>query len=55
MLKIYMYNGRTFQFEEGEQPYGAVEVPAVKPPEKKPEVNEKAVKPANKSRKAAVK
>lgn len=42
MLKIYKYNGLTYQYEEGEQPEGAVEVTA-KPPEK-------AAKPANKSR-----
>jgi len=47
MLKIYEYKGLTFQFEEGEQPDGAVEV------KKKAEPSEKAakvVKPANKSR-----
>ena len=42
MLKIYEYNGAVFQFEEGEQPEGAVEVTA------KP--SEKAAKPANKAR-----
>lgn len=47
MLKIYEYNGAVFQFEEGEQPEGAVEVTA-KPPEKAAPA--KAVKPANKSR-----
>lgn len=26
MLKIYEYNGLTFQWEDGEQPKGAVEV-----------------------------
>lgn len=26
MLKLYKYNGFTFQYEEGEQPDGAVEV-----------------------------
>ncbi len=26
MLKIYEYNGYTFQFEEGKQPVGAIEV-----------------------------
>jgi hypothetical protein len=56
MLKDYLYNGKQFQFEEGEQPAGAVEVTAVKPPEaKKAEPENKAVKPANKGRKAAVK
>jgi len=49
MLKIYIVDGRTYQFEEGEQPEGAIEVKA-EPSEKaeKPEV--KAAKPANKSR-----
>lgn len=56
MLKNYLINGLQFQFEEGEQPAGAVEVTAVKPPEaKKAEPENKAVKPANKGRKAAVK
>lgn len=60
MLKIYKYNGLTFQFEEGTQPEGAVEVkteaPAKKTVEKKAaEPKSKAVKPANKARKAATK
>ncbi len=56
MLKDYLYNGKQFQFNEGEQPAGAVEVKAVEPPEaKKAEPKNKAVKPANKARKAAVK
>ena len=46
MLKQYIINGKQYQYEEGEQPAGAVELKAVKPP-----VN-KAVKPVNKSRKA---
>jgi hypothetical protein len=53
MLKIYEYNGRYFQFEEGEQPAGAVEVgakaKAVEPPKKE------APKPANKARKVGSK
>lgn len=51
MLKIYrMPNGRTFQFNEGEQPAEAVEVKTkAVPPETK------AKKPANKARKAATK
>lgn len=53
MLKIYRYNGRTFQWEEGEQPQEAVEVKpetkAVEPPKKE------APKPANKSRKVGTK
>lgn len=44
MLKYYIVNGKEWQFEEGEQPQGAVEVKAVEPPKK-------AVKPANKARK----
>lgn len=56
MLKDYLYNGKQFQFNEGEQPAGAVELTAVKPPEaKKAEPENKVVKPANKARKAAVK
>ena len=43
MLKQYIVNGKQYQYEEGEQPEGAVEVKAVEPPKK-------AVKPANKSR-----
>ena len=46
MLKEYIINGKQYQYEEGEQPDGAVEVKAVEPPKK-------AVKPAaNKARKA---
>ena len=53
MLKDYIYNGLQFQFEEGFQPDGAVEVgqkntKAVEPPKTK-----EAPKPANKARKAA--
>lgn len=47
MLKEYLYNGARFQFTEGEQPEGAVELKA-QPPEKA--VPAKAVKPANKGR-----
>lgn len=43
MLKNYIVNGKQYQYEEGEQPEGAVEVKAVEPPKK-------AVKPANKAR-----
>jgi hypothetical protein len=52
MLKIYrMPDGKTYQYEEGEQPAYAVEVKtkAAAPPETK------AKKPANKARKAATK
>lgn len=63
MLKIYEYRGQKYQFEEGEQPDGAVEVRKVAPPEKVAEMPEekakepanKARKPANKTRKAATK
>ena len=47
MLKRYIVNGMEFQYEEGEQPAGAVEV---KPEEKAAEPLNKAVKPANKKR-----
>ena len=43
MLKIYRVNGLTFQYEEGEQPEGAVEV-------KQAKAATKEVKPANKAR-----
>lgn len=49
MLKRYIVNGMEFQYEEGEQPAGAVEV---KPEKKAAEPQNKAVKPANKSRKS---
>ena len=44
MLKRYIINGKEFQYEEGEQPEGAVEVRQVKAAEP---LN-KAVRPANK-------
>ena len=50
MLKQYIYKGLQWQFNEGEQPAGAVEL---KPTEKAVEPENKAVKPANKARKAA--
>lgn len=49
MLKHYMYNGCEWQYEEGNQPAGAVEIvrkKAVEPPANK------AKKPVNKARKA---
>lgn len=56
MLKIYEYGGLTYQFEEGEQPIGAVEVKKAEEVEvKKAEAKNKAKKPANKSKKAAAK
>ena len=65
MLKSYdLPNGLRLQFEEGEQPEGAVEhrAPAAAPVKKaeEPEVKaaapkNKAVKPANKAKKAAKK
>lgn len=45
MLKDYIVNGKQYQYNEGEQPEGAVEVT------KTVEPSEKAVKPANKARK----
>lgn len=43
MLKIYIINGKEWQYEEGEQPEGAVE--------KKPEDKSNKI-PANKARRA---
>ena len=48
MLKHYMWNGAEWQYEEGEQPKGAVELKAVEPSEKAAKPANKAVKPANK-------
>ena len=53
MLKQYIVNGFQYQYEEGEQPEGAVELKkAVDPSEKAEKPANKAVKPANKARKA---
>lgn len=51
MLKKYLINGREYQYEEGEQPAGAVELR----PKKAVEPSNKAVKPANKAVKPASK
>ena len=48
MMKDYIVGGRQYQFEEGEQPDGAVEVKNVEP-------QDKAVKPQNKKRKVQTK
>ena len=48
MLKRYIINGKEYQYEEGEQPEGAIEVRPVKAAEPQ----NKAVKPANKAKKA---
>lgn len=57
MLKHYIINGTEWQYEEGEQPEGAVEMKkAVEPSEKAAKPANKAAKPAaNKARKAVVK
>lgn len=54
MLKRYKVGRYTFQFEEGTQPEGAVEVVKQEPivVEKAAEPVNKSRKPANKSRKA---
>jgi len=52
MLKSYLWRGVEWQFEEGEQPAGAVEL---KPTKKAAEPQDKAAKPQNKKRKAATK
>lgn len=49
MLKNYIYRGKQWQFEEGEQPEGAVEIKA------KAEVKIKAIKPENKAKKVKTK
>jgi hypothetical protein len=51
MLKIYEYCGQKYQFEEGEQPAGAVEAKTVTPPEKVAEPEAKAAEPKTKARK----
>jgi len=51
MMKIYLVNGFTRQYEEGSQPEGAVEVAA----KKAVEPSDKAKKPANKAKKAVKK
>lgn len=48
MLKDYIVKGLQYQYEEGTQPEGAVEVVA----KKAVEPSDKAAKPANKARKA---
>lgn len=50
MLKQYVINGKQYQFEEGEQPEGAVELKA-----KTEEPKNKARTARNKSRKEAKK
>ena len=57
MLKQYIINGKQYQYEEGEQPAGAVELKkAVEPSEKAAKPANKAAKPAaNKTRKAVKK
>lgn len=50
MLKNYIVNGRQYQFEEGKQPEGAVEVKM-----KTVEPSDKAKKPTNKVKKAVKK
>lgn len=55
MLKNYEWKGLQWQYEEGEQPEGAIEVKkAGTPPVKSAKPENKAKKPANKS-KAVVK
>lgn len=49
MLKNYLINGKQWQFEEGTQPEGAVEIKAVDSPKNK------AKKPVNKARKTVKK
>ena len=55
MLKRYIVNGKEYQYEEGDQPAGAVELKKAPVEKKAAEPLNKAVKPANKSRARAVK
>lgn len=50
MIKNYLVSGKQFQYEEGKQPEGAVEVKKVAEPSR-----DKVVKSANKARKAVKK
>lgn len=50
MLKQYEYNGLVFQFEEGEQPAGAVEVKRGSKADKAAKPSDKAAKAANKGK-----
>ena len=52
MLKIYEYNGLTYQFEEGEQPEGAKLVKQQQPETEEEQSEAKEAKPANKARTA---
>lgn len=47
MLKKYMYKGKEWQYEEGEQPKGAVEI---RPAKKAAEPLNKLVRPSNKAK-----
>lgn len=54
MLKQYIIGGKQYQYKEGEQPEGAVELKkAVEPSKKAAEPTKKTVEPANKARKPA--
>lgn len=55
MLKIYKYNGYTFQFEDGDVPDGAVLYEPNKEKKKAVDPSNKAKKTANKVRKAGTK
>ena len=44
MVKEYFINGKGWQFEEGEQPEGAIEVKQTKPENKQAEPKNKARK-----------
>lgn len=53
MLKRYIVNGKEYQYEEGEQPKGAVEIQLEKKAAES--LMNKVVKPANKVRKVVKK
>ena len=54
MLKVYKFQGLTYQFEEGKQPAGAVLVDAPKAKAVEPETKV-VIKPANKALKGRTK
>lgn len=55
MIKQYIVNGKQYQFAEGEQPVGAVELKADDPQQKAATPTNKSARPANKARKAGSK
>ena len=55
MLKYYIINGKEYQYEEGQQPIGAIELGAGRKEEVVKKPPSKAVTPKNKARKGRTK